>query len=320
MNGARAYHTADLLPSGKVLVAGGLNAALLSSAELYDPGSGTWTVTGSMSTARWSDASAALLDGRVLVTGGADEAFTTIYNSAELYDPNSGTWLSSPTMSQARFAHSATLLPGGGVLVAGGAATAATELYNPGLGFNAAWQPKITSASSPLTVGHSLVVKGSGFRGVSEGSAGSPSQDSPADIPVLQLFALGNEQSTGLLSTNWSASNDTSVAVSGFPAGWALATVFVNGIPSSSSALVRIDSTLLSPIILSDTLQAGALLVTFTNQPEEGFTVLGSTNVAAPISAWSILGSATETSAGHYQYTDSDISNHPRRFYLVRSP
>jgi hypothetical protein len=277
-----------------------------------------------MSTARWSHASAALLDGRVLVTGGANEAFTTYYNSAELYDPNSGTWLSGATMNVARAAHSETLLPGGSVLVAGGdiatGETATSELYNPGLGFNAAWQPQITAASSPVAVGHSLAVNGSGFRGVSEGSAGSISQNSPANIPVLQLFALANEQPAGLLSAGWSATNDTSVAISGFPAGWALATIFVNGIPSSSSALVRIDSTLLSPIILSDTLQAGAILVTFTNEPEEGFTVLGSTNVATPISAWSILGSATETSPGQYQFTDSGVSSHPQRFYLVRSP
>ena len=46
-------HTATLLPSGKVLVAGGYDGSgVLSSAELYDPASGTWTATGSMSTAR----------------------------------------------------------------------------------------------------------------------------------------------------------------------------------------------------------------------------------------------------------------------------
>ena len=47
------YHTATLLPNGKVLVAGGTNSgAVLSSAELYDPATGTWTATGSLGTAR----------------------------------------------------------------------------------------------------------------------------------------------------------------------------------------------------------------------------------------------------------------------------
>ena len=47
------YHTATLLPNGKVLVAGGYgNSGYLASAELYDPATGTWTATGSLATAR----------------------------------------------------------------------------------------------------------------------------------------------------------------------------------------------------------------------------------------------------------------------------
>ena len=50
---ARTRHTATLLPNGKVLVAGGNNGHhALSSAELYDPATGTWTATGSLGTAR----------------------------------------------------------------------------------------------------------------------------------------------------------------------------------------------------------------------------------------------------------------------------
>jgi hypothetical protein len=42
---AHAEHTATLLPNGKVLVAGGF---FQSSAEVYDPASGTWSATGSL--------------------------------------------------------------------------------------------------------------------------------------------------------------------------------------------------------------------------------------------------------------------------------
>jgi hypothetical protein len=47
---ARLYHTA-LLPSGKVLVAGGYDAGSLASTELYDPASNTWSAAGSLATA-----------------------------------------------------------------------------------------------------------------------------------------------------------------------------------------------------------------------------------------------------------------------------
>ena len=67
----RAGHTATLLPSGKVLVAGGYaNGGYLSSAELYDPATGSWSSTGSLGTAR-SDHTATLLpSGKVLVAAG----------------------------------------------------------------------------------------------------------------------------------------------------------------------------------------------------------------------------------------------------------
>ena len=51
-------HTATLLPDGKVLVAGGDDCCTgamvgtLASAELYDPVTGTWTATGSMTVGR----------------------------------------------------------------------------------------------------------------------------------------------------------------------------------------------------------------------------------------------------------------------------
>ena len=49
LNVARVYHTATLLPNGKVLVVGGYNyegGGDLNSAELYDPATGTWSITG----------------------------------------------------------------------------------------------------------------------------------------------------------------------------------------------------------------------------------------------------------------------------------
>ena len=52
LRGTRTSHTVTPLPDGRVLVAAGYGAgAYLASAELYDPGMGTWSATGSLSTA-----------------------------------------------------------------------------------------------------------------------------------------------------------------------------------------------------------------------------------------------------------------------------
>jgi galactose oxidase-like protein/Kelch motif protein len=87
LNTSRRGHTATLLPSGKVLVAGGFNNNssnnwYLSSAELYDPGSGSWTATDNLNSTRANHTSTLLRNGTVLVAGGVDPG---ILASAELY-------------------------------------------------------------------------------------------------------------------------------------------------------------------------------------------------------------------------------------------
>jgi hypothetical protein len=88
MNIARVGHTATLLPDGKVLVVGGFVCCTLdgeSSTEVFDPATGTWTLTGSTKFARWGHTATLLSNGMVLVTGGLER-------SVELYDPVAGTW------------------------------------------------------------------------------------------------------------------------------------------------------------------------------------------------------------------------------------
>lgn len=84
MNVARAEHTASILSNGKVLVIGGYNnTALLSTAELYDPSTDTWTSTANMNIARVYHTASVLSNGKVLVTGGYNG--TSYLNNAELY-------------------------------------------------------------------------------------------------------------------------------------------------------------------------------------------------------------------------------------------
>lgn len=176
MIGARANHTATLLPNGTVLVAGGGGTGLsapLATAELYDPATGAWTATGSMNGIRTAHTATLLPDGKVLVAGGADSVGETSVNAlatAELYDPATGTWAPTGSMMEARAHQTATLLPDGKVFVAGGSGLhgpqlASAELYDPGTGSWTATGPMVTDRSGHLATllqdGRVLVLGGS---------------------------------------------------------------------------------------------------------------------------------------------------------------
>jgi sugar lactone lactonase YvrE len=136
MNQARWEHTATLLESGLVLVAGGGNAGL-SSAELYNPAAGTFTLTGSMNVKRRFGAATLLPSGLVLIVGGSNNSIGgSALASAELYNPATGTFTLTGSMSVGRSQPTATLLQSGLVLVAGGGipANASAELYDPATG------------------------------------------------------------------------------------------------------------------------------------------------------------------------------------------
>jgi N-acetylneuraminic acid mutarotase len=140
---ARHKHTATLLPSGKVLAAGGYDGSnALASAEIYDPVAFSWSSASSMATAR-SDHTATLLpNGKVLIVGGGGSCEVGAFSpgalaSAEIYDPVTNAWSSVASMATARTCHTATLLPNGKVLIAGGAdsypsSLASAEIYDPG--------------------------------------------------------------------------------------------------------------------------------------------------------------------------------------------
>jgi hypothetical protein len=152
MGTARTSHTATLLSNGKVLVTGGSAGGpprdgppgpptLLATAELFDPTSGTFTGTGSMSIVRIGHTATLLKNGKVLVTGGGPFPVQNgippyALASAELFDPTSGTFTpTTGSMSVGRYGHTATLLNNGTVLVTGGdnglGALPTADLFDP---------------------------------------------------------------------------------------------------------------------------------------------------------------------------------------------
>jgi hypothetical protein len=146
MNVPRWSPLVTLLANGKVLVAGGFEVSLneTSSAELYDPTTGTFTLTGSMTTGRVGGRATATLlqNGQVLIAGGCSYVYDNSTSSAELFDPASGTFTATGSMTIPRASHTATLLPNGQVLITGGlsdcfsnsAVISGAELYDPTTG------------------------------------------------------------------------------------------------------------------------------------------------------------------------------------------
>lgn len=144
---ARSWPTATLLPSGRVLVTGGVSNFTWDSAEIYEPAAGGyWRPAGHMSERRVMHTATLLHDGRVLVVGGKTDivdAGGEALASSEIWDATlTGSWSPAGEMSVARDEHTATLLNDGRVLVAGGRIGSefldTAELYEPASG---QWMP-----------------------------------------------------------------------------------------------------------------------------------------------------------------------------------
>lgn len=170
MVNCRFGHTATLLASGEVLLAGGAAApmmfdtaktgllyntpnsllamSLVPTAELFHPESQTFTATSApggsdMITKRMSHGEALLIDGQVLLVGGTlglDNG-GELLSSVELFDPatkrfTSTTELRGNGLFEPRASFAVTRLPNGKVLITGGVGVTGgnvwtTEVYDP---------------------------------------------------------------------------------------------------------------------------------------------------------------------------------------------
>ena len=168
MSVPRSAHTATLLPSGKVLITGGVGDGARRTAEVYDPGPDTWSPTGDMSIERAAHQATLLATGKVLITGGASQGISALA-TAELYDPATGLFAPTGAMTQARRDHLATRLSDGRVLLtggvgSGGAVLATVELYDPATGaftsLASMSEPRTAHTATLLSTGQVLVAGG----------------------------------------------------------------------------------------------------------------------------------------------------------------
>jgi uncharacterized protein YjdB len=217
MSSAREYHTATLLNNGMVLLAGGddtvysqasddVSLNVLATSELYDPTAGTFTPTGSMTSARHLHAATLLNNGEVLIEGGDSDGAP--FDSAELYDPSAGTFSLTGFMANARVLHTATLLNNGNVLIVGGAQgaisdygtpVAAAELFEPGTLI----PPGLVSIA--VTPASSSIVVGSSQHFIATGK-------------------FSDDSTEQLASVTWSSSNTSTATAGNGPGGAGIAT------------------------------------------------------------------------------------------------
>jgi Bacterial Ig-like domain (group 2)/Galactose oxidase, central domain len=203
----RYDHTATLLPNGTVLVVGGfgvtsdcpvMDVQAQNTAELYDPAAGSFNLTGNMASPRGWHTATLLKDGKVLVTGGADQdPAGTGSASAELYDPSTGAFTQTGSMSVARFRHTATLLNDGSVLIVGGVSadssipTSTAELYNPATG-----SFTLTGSMSTAREEHTATLLGNGTVLIAGGESPVTGSSGLQDTATAEVY----DPSTGLFA------------------------------------------------------------------------------------------------------------------------
>jgi hypothetical protein len=204
-------HAAVLLTSGKVLIVGGsvdgpgcVSCLATTSAELYDPSTGTFALTlHPLTSVRSSPTATVLSSGKVLITGGGVNPTGGPQRTAELYDPVAGTFTSIVGgMTIERQFHTATLLTSGKVLVAGGltkagsVATATADLYDPAT--NAF---KATGAMMSTRLYHTATALGNGVvlivGGAMQPTNGTGETSAEIYDPASGVFTLTGPLATG---------------------------------------------------------------------------------------------------------------------------
>jgi len=198
MGAPREAATASLLNDGRVLVAGGNftqgeDFYFVVAAELYDPASDRFSISGRMKTPRINHTAQALPDGRVLIIGGLGEdplgPNAIAVRDVEAYDPATGEFTVIGQLSEGRTQPQVTLLKDGKVLVSGGVGldaqqnlvvSSTVEVFDPSSGTSSTpvpmSEPRRNHVAVTLTDGRVLLAGGT----TSTGSTASADLFDPA--------------------------------------------------------------------------------------------------------------------------------------------
>jgi hypothetical protein len=134
VGGDRDYGSSVMYDVGKVLIMGGGNP-VLSSAEIIDlnQASPAWSSVGSMANARRQMNATILPNGKVLVTGGTNNASNEAAGAilaAEMWNPATGNFSTMASAQTPRLYHSTAILLPDGRVVSGGGGRPGTEYKN----------------------------------------------------------------------------------------------------------------------------------------------------------------------------------------------
>ena len=228
MTTQRSDHTLTLLPNGQVLIAGGqtctssTSCTALSTAEVYDPVTGTFSVTGSLNAARFNASAVAVTTGKVLVAGGFDG--TAYPAAAELYDPVAGTFQTTGLLNTPRANATAIIMDNGQVLIAGGSScsspecpTASTEIFD-GSSFSYPTYPNGAMTVARADQAGTLLTNGQVFlAGGYDACASSCTSDSTTEVfdPSAYAFSATQALATGRAGHTATLLNDGSVLIVG---------------------------------------------------------------------------------------------------------
>jgi N-acetylneuraminic acid mutarotase len=209
MTSARGYHSATLMPDGKLVVFGGktLEADAVNTVEIYDPATYSWYQSGTMTHARAFHKTLLTTQGNIFVFGGYNQYEDVVSHVERYYF-----WNSSPP-------------------IAGGSM----------------WQPLITDIEGiQNTEGLQYTLSGSQLIGDVEASSGLTGQ-SATNHPLVRVMRLNNQQMMWLNVDGAATEDEFAAKLSDeLPPGPALVFVFANG--SRSNGVIALSTTPPPPI------------------------------------------------------------------------